>query len=199
MIHLTGFFRGGNNDQSRIRQKFYGIPQPGCPAYREAMERPCRGFHCIGIDHGRTLVGHQQGMHSGTFGRAGNGPEISYIGNLIKYKNKWGITPFIDHGNEFLNSPVFNLGKKSKHTLVVLSCHLVDLFRGNELERYPPKPDHFQKLHKQLSLQTHPEQAFFHLLPRADGFHHSPDAKHKPALLLHDVCLFQVLNIKNPS
>ena len=133
VVSLLGFFGAGNNLESAGFEIFNSFNHADASAHRNFMESACGCFDGIGTDAHGIIIGDDNGIGTRTFGRAGNGAEIAYVGDAVEDENEGRFSFFKNKRNDVFDIGIGDVGDKTNDTLMVFGGDAIEFLDGNKL------------------------------------------------------------------
>ena len=151
--------------------------------------------HRVGIDRRGVFDRHDQPVHSGAFGAAGDGTEIAHIGHPVENDQQWCLS-FGDFGEHFMHIDIFD-GRGDAHgALVVASRKVVQLF-----DRHPLHADvllfaQLGQFVEQYAVRSLFQVNFFELAARFDRFDDRAQSE-QDVFLFHRICYVSAAGLRS--
>ena len=131
-----------------------------------------------GIDGSGILQRYDQSVRSGTFGRAGDGSEVTHVRHAVEEDDQRGFV----FGHPFQNVVQFDVadgGDLGDDALVVAAREAVELLDGHLLRADAMPQAEVAQFGHQLPFGAFADVEFFDLFARFDRFDYGADAEYK--------------------
>ena len=131
LITLLG---GSYHLETAFLQELDGVQEVLFAADGQGVECSGRGLDGIGI-HAHTVLGRDDdGIHSGTFARTGDGTEIAHVGDAVQHNEQRIAALLEEEGDNLFGALVGDGGDVGDHSLMVLARDAVDALHGDALD-----------------------------------------------------------------